>query len=220
MPRRRVRWRDYAGLLVLCILVAAPRAASAHPHVWVTVKAEILVDADRKLIGMLQTWTFDQEYSAFATLNLDSAHDGTPDAGKLAELARTQLGNLAEYHYFTKAKVNGSTATFGKPRDESLIFQDGRLTLRFLLPFAQPVKLRVASVEVNDDSFYVAFNVARDAGAVQVSGPITGCAPSVIRPRSDAEEGRQLIPDADAAAADNAVRIATDYVTHIIVACP
>lgn len=220
MPSGRSRWGGVAGLLVLCILMAAPRAASAHPHVWVTVRAEILVDADKKLVGMLHTWTFDQEYSAFATLNLDSAHDGKPDPAKLAELARTQLGNLAEYHFFTKAKVNGSTVAFGKPRDESLVFQDGRLTLRFLLPFAQAAKLRVASVEVNDDSFFVAFNVSRDAGAVRVSGPTTGCAPSVIRPRSEAQEGQQLIPDADAAASDNAVRIATDYVTHIIVACP
>lgn len=178
------------------------------------------MDADKRLVGVSHSWTFDQEYSAFATLNLDSAHYGKPDAGKLADLAKTQLASLAEYHYFTKAKVNGSAVAFGPPRDESLVFQDGRLTLRFLLPFAQPAKLRVASVEVNDDSFYVAFNVAREAGAVRMSGPANGCAPSVIRPRNDAEEGLQLIPDAEAAAADTAARVATDYVTHIIVACP
>lgn len=214
------RWRGFAGLLVAGILAATPRPARAHPHVWVTVRADIVTDADKRVVGISQTWTFDREYSAFATLNLDSAHDGKPDAGKLAELAKTQLGNLAEYRYFTKAKVNGGAATFGKPQDESLVFQDGRLTLRFMLPFAQVAKLRVASIEVNDDSFFVAFNVAHDAGAVRVSGPTSGCAPSVIRPRSDAEEGQQLIPDADAAAAVNAARVATDYITHIIVACP
>lgn len=208
------------GCLVGCALAILPDAASAHPHVWVSARAAVRLSADNRLVGIEETWTFDREYSAFATLNLDPDRPGGPGPGKLADLARTQLASLAEYRYFTRAKANGGEVAFGTPQETALVFRDGRLTLSFFLPASEPAKLRVLSLALDDESFFVAFNVAREADAVRVTGAGKGCALNVRRPEADAEEGRQVIPDSEAALSDKAVQAGTDYLTRIVLACP
>ena len=59
-----------------CLLVMSCLAASAHPHVWVAVKSEVLFGADGKITGIRHAWTFDEMYSAFATQGFGT--DGKP----------------------------------------------------------------------------------------------------------------------------------------------
>ena len=216
----RGRWRRASPLLAVLALLAGIRQADAHPHVWVQARSTVELDAGMHLTGLEQTWTFDPEYSAFATLNLDTAGDGKPAPDKLAALAKTQLASLAEYKYFTHAKVNGKKVTFGAPTGAKLTFADGRLTLTFLLPVAQPPVLKVASFDTYDETFFVAFNVVHTPDAIRVAGPVKGCALNVMRPKLDAKEGEQIIPDSQAAVLAKAAQVGTDFRTHVIVACP
>src|SRR5215210_7574590 len=86
-----------AGILSGLLWVAP---AGAHPHVWVTVKAEIVVTPDNTVTGIRHHWTFDDAFSAYATQGLGK--DGKdPRREDLAELAKTNVESLAEYKYFT-----------------------------------------------------------------------------------------------------------------------
>src|SRR3954452_5656807 len=73
---------------VLCVVVGWSVPASAHPHVWIVARSEIVFDPEGKLTGFRQTWTFDPVYSAVAVMGLDSHHSGRPDPDQLAEIAR------------------------------------------------------------------------------------------------------------------------------------
>ena len=57
-------------LSVLAALVGAAitgGTASAHPHVWVTVKSELVYAPDGSVTGVRHAWTFDDMFSVFAT---------------------------------------------------------------------------------------------------------------------------------------------------------
>ena len=50
--------------------LAAQTSASAHPHVWITVKSQIAFNHDGKVSAVVHDWVFDEMYSAFATQGL------------------------------------------------------------------------------------------------------------------------------------------------------
>src|SRR3954453_11579581 len=153
--------------VVLCLLMGWSAPAAAHPHVWIVARSEIVFDAEGKLTGFRHTWTFDPAYSAFAVTGLDSHGDGKPDPDKLAELAKTNVESLEEWSYFTAAKENGTSVEYAHPAEYSQSYDDPNLTLRFLLPLRAAVKApKVIGFEVDDPSFFIAFNLAEGADAV------------------------------------------------------
>lgn len=205
------------GIALAGGLLAAP-AAQAHPHVWVSARTEIVLDAKRSLVGLRHEWTFDPAYSAYQTLNLDTKRKGVPDADKLGELARTNVESIAEYGYFTQAKLNGRDVAFQAPTDYALAYRDGRLVLTFLLKPQAPSPARVMTLTVDDPEFFVAFSLAPEADAVRITGA-EGCALNVKRAKA-ASEGEQLVPDDVAATEGKAATVGEDYTSRILVACP
>lgn len=217
--RRPTTW---AAALIIALCGLSP-AAEAHPHVWVAARSEIVFDQNHRLSAIRQTWTFDQEYSAFAVLGLDSHRDHKPDPDKLAELARTNLASLAEWNWFTGLKVNGAKASFAPPVEPAQTYADGRLTLSFLLPLKAPAVVKVMALETDDPSFFVAFNLADGPDAVRLVDAPPGCSMNVHRPAKPAAEGVQILADAVAqtlAANVDAASVGADFTPRVLVACP
>ncbi|MFL5514209.1 MAG: DUF1007 family protein [Gemmatimonadales bacterium] len=78
-------------------------------------------------------------------------------------------------------------------------------------------------LEVDDPSFFIAFNLAEGADAATLAAPPKGCALTVKRPAKPAEEGVQILADAVANALVGKINPSTlggDYTPHILVACP
>lgn len=214
---RCVRAAFQLAAAAFVLLSAAP--ATAHPHVWVVAKAEIVFDEAQRFAGIRHSWTFDEAYSALMTINLDADKDGAPDADRLAELAKTNLASIAEFGFFTHAKANGKPVAFGMPEAPRQTFSEGRLHLEFMLPVKTPMALpKVMVLSVNDPGFFVAFSLAPGPDAVRLAGPKTGCALNVTRPAHVAEVGKQIVPDE--VAASTAPAVAGDYASRAILACP
>src|SRR2546422_10020312 len=64
--------RLLVALTALAGLVLACPAASAHPHVWVTVKSELVYAPDGSVTGVRHAWTFDDMFSVFATQGIEA----------------------------------------------------------------------------------------------------------------------------------------------------
>lgn len=218
------RLPGFATFFPLCAaLCLYASGARAHPHVWIAARSEIVFDHDHRLSGIRQTWIFDPEYSAFATLGLDPHRDHHPDPTLLSELARTSLASLAEWNYFTAVKVNGIKAVFAPPAEPRETFANGRLTLSFLLPLKVPTAVKIMALETDDPSFFVAFNLADGDDAVRLTDAPAGCVMNVHRPAAPAVEGVQIIADAIAqtlAAGVDAAAVGADYTPRVVVACP
>jgi len=167
------------GALMSLALTGA--SAFAHPHVWVTMKSELVYAPDGSVTGVRHAWTFDDMYSAFATQDLQSNQKGVYTREELAPLAEINVTSLKEFSYFTFAKVNGRKAAFIDPKDYYLDYKDSVLTLHFVLPFATPVTAKAFDVEIYDPSFFVDFSF-QENDAVALAGAPAQCTFTVTKP--------------------------------------
>jgi ABC-type uncharacterized transport system substrate-binding protein len=175
--------------IALAGVVLASASALAHPHVWVTMKSELVYAPDGAVTGIRQAWTFDDMYSTFATQGLESKQKGLFTREDLAPLTEVNVTSLKEFDYFTFAKANGKKALFTDPdlKDAWLEFNDSLLTLYFTLPFKTPVKANALDIEVFDPSYFIDFSFA-DTEPVRLVGAPAQCRFKTHKP-TDAEAG-------------------------------
>ncbi len=102
--RRGIYW----GASVFSALFSQPQprpacveAAAAHPHVWATVRSEIVFGPDHRITGIRHHWTFDEFYTAMAVQGLDANGDGVFSKEELQPLAQVNVESLKEFDYFT-----------------------------------------------------------------------------------------------------------------------
>ena len=175
-------------LSVLAALVGAAitgGTASAHPHVWVTVKSELVYAPDGSVTGVRHAWTFDYMFSVFALQGLDSKKKGEYTREELAPLADVNVTSLKEYDFFTYAKANGGKIEFNDPQAGYYLdynTKDTVLTLYFTLPLKAPVKAKDLSLEVYDREYFVDFSFA-EKDPVKLVGAPAQCKLSVARPQ-------------------------------------
>jgi ABC-type uncharacterized transport system substrate-binding protein len=173
------------ALAAASLLLLSP-GASAHPHVWVSVKATVLY-ADGSIAGLQEAWTFDEFYTAQAIEGLDKNGDGKYDREELAELAKVNIDGLKEFDYFTYAKLAGADRKLKAPENYWLEHTDkGILTLHFTVPLEQAAREDGEfSFSVFDPSFFIAFDLAEDSPVMLGKGAPTGCTAVVHEPADD-----------------------------------
>jgi ABC-type uncharacterized transport system substrate-binding protein len=209
-----------AGWALVPLVLATP--ALAHPHVWVTARAEVAFAADGRLSGIRHSWTFDKGYSAFVTQGLDKNQDGKLAPDELQELARQNTESLAEFEYFTSLKVNSAKQAFDTPRDYAMAVANEAVTLTFVLPLkAPPPAAKVLTVEISDPTFFVAFTLAEADDAIKLAGAPKGCAVSITRPKPmEVAKQQQNLSEAFFQALTSASNYGTQFANRAIIACP
>lgn len=177
----------FAGVAGAAAWLALCLPALAHPHMWVTMEATLLY-ADGAFVGISQTWTFDEYYTAMAVEGLDKNKDGKFDRSELAELAKVNVDALKEFDYFTYPALAGQPVKLAEPNDYWLEHKDGLLALHFTLPFATPVLADAPgfTFSVQDPSFYIAFDLAKTAEPVRLGAG----APKTCRVKIEAPDER------------------------------
>jgi len=178
-------------LLALALLVASAAGAFAHPHVWVTMKSEVVYAPDGSVTGVRHAWSFDEMFSTFATQGLETKQKGVFTREDLKPLAEVNVTSLKEYDYFTKAKADTKKAEFRDPVDYWLEFTEGTLTLHFFLPLKVPLKAQALSIEIYDPTWFVDFSFA-EKDPVALAGAPGKCKIDVARAGDTAAQGQQL----------------------------
>lgn len=210
-------------LAALSGLAAGP--ALAHPHVWITARAEVDY-AEGRVVALRHAWTFDPAYSAFITQGLDRNGDGTLTPDELSGLAAENTANLAEFGYFTKLKVSGRDQAFAEPVEPRMEMLGGALTLTFRLPLrtAAAQGRGVVALEVYDPSYFVSFGLSEAADAATLKGAPAGCTATVTRPKGGdaktADAAKPGLSEAFFEALTTASNYGTQFASRIIVACP
>lgn len=169
--------------MVAAGIPVAASSASAHPHVWVTSRSDIVFDGAGMISGVRHSWTFDEGFSAYAIQGLDEDGDGTLTREELQPLAEVNVESLNEYDYFTYLGVTGTDGILGAftdPVDYWLDYDGLHLTLHFTLPMREPFDPRQGetAIEVYDPSFFVDFGLAEEDPVMLVGAP-AGCVPEV-----------------------------------------
>src|SRR4051812_31471511 len=93
--------------LALAGFILSDGPASAHPHVWVTMTAQVVYAPDGSVKGVRHAWTFDDMFSVFATQGLESKTKEEFTREELMPLAKVNVESLKDFDYFTLAKADG-----------------------------------------------------------------------------------------------------------------
>jgi ABC-type uncharacterized transport system substrate-binding protein len=177
----------------LFALALAPDFASAHPHVWVTVRSEIVFSPDGLLTSIVLDWTFDEMYSAFAA-------QGRAKPGELATreefapLAKENAVALAQVGYYTIVKIGGKQVDLGDPADYWMEERpDHLVTFHVVAPLKTPqASGRFITMMVSDPEFFIDFEFD-DKDPVQLDKPPMGCSLSITHPKPlDVEDSKKL----------------------------
>jgi ABC-type uncharacterized transport system substrate-binding protein len=205
----------FAGLL----LMSAP--ASAHPHVWITVKTSVVYAPDGSAVGVRHAWQFDDMFSAFATQGLESKQKGVFTREELQPLAKVNVESLKEYDYFTYAKAAGKKAPFVDPTEYHLEFdpKEALLTLHFLLPFKSPVKTQTLDLDMYDPSYFVDFALAQK-DPVSLTGAPAACKFTVGKPQEMSRELAQRLAQIPPGEQIPENSYGAAFANKIVVKCP
>jgi ABC-type uncharacterized transport system substrate-binding protein len=205
---------------VLASLVATVHSATAHPHVWVTMRSELVYGPDGSITGIRHAWTFDDMFSAFATQGIDSKQRGVFTRDELEPLAKTNIESLKDFDYFTVARVNGKKADFiDPPKGYYLDYKDQILTLHFTLPFKTPQKVQDLQIEIYDPSYFVDFAFEK-GNAVALVGAPGGCKMVVARPEEmDPATAAKLFQMAPDQKLDPSQFLGAQFANRIMVKC-
>lgn len=211
-----IRSQLVGGAAAAFALIFAP-AAQAHPHVWITLKSDVVFSADGKVAALRYVWTFDDMYSAFATQGLDKDGDGKFSREELAELAEVNVTSLEEFNYFTVAKNGGDALGFGKPKDYWLEMNKDILTLHFTLPLQSPVAQKDFTVAIFDSSFFVDLSFPEGAKIELVGAPV-GCAAEAIRPQG-AETAASKLSESFFENLSASAQFGSQFASRIVLRC-
>ena len=203
-------------------LVLAAGAASAHPHVWVTMKSELVYAPDGTVTGVRHAWTFDDMFSVFATQGIDAKTKGEFTREELAPLAEVNVTSLKEYDFFTQAKANGKAVEFKEPPAGYYLEFDPKdtvLTLHFTLPLKEPVKAKELYVEIYDKEFFVDFSFA-EKDPVKLVGAPAKCKLTVGRPQDMNSALSQQLSQLGPEQRNSGLTIGAEYANKLVVKCP
>lgn len=209
--------RIFAATLATLVLFSTQ--ALAHPHVWVTMKSEIVYAPDGAVTGVRHAWTFDDMFSTFATQGLESKQKGVFTREELAPLAEVNVTSLKEFDYFSYAKASGKKAEFGDAIDYWLDYTDSALTLHFTLPLKSAVKTQSLELEVYDPTYFVDFALAEKTPVSLANAP-AACKLSVGKPQEITAAAARRLAEIPAGETIPSNSYGAQYANKISVKCP
>ncbi len=197
LPDPKGRARLLAILVAGAALCGGALPALAHPHVWATVRSEIVFGPDKKIVGIRHAWTFDEFYTAMAVQGLDTDQDGKYSREELDPLAKVNVESLQEFAYFTFVSQgdNQKPLPLKAPVDYWLDYDKSVITLHFTLPLETPLDASAKDVtlDVFDPSFFVAFGFATEAPVKLAGEAAPSCAVEVqAADKEQAEDAKAL----------------------------
>lgn len=184
----RSRLPECLGRLLLLFGLVLPGALSAHPHAWIDLRVDLIVNDRGELVRMEQSWNIDPTYShvLLEELTRDLGGDIAIDAA-LEHAAERMLANLAAYDYFTVIEVDNRSLATPQARNGHLDLEGRRLQLRFELSFeGQGIQAGDGfRYRVYDPEYWI--EILHDPDDVVFVENRRGCEVRISDPRPDAQ---------------------------------
>ena len=171
---------------ILCF--AWPSFALAHPHVWVSMRSDLVFNKAGLVEGVNVEWSFDDGYAKEALDGMDTNGDGKYSPDELEPLTKENIESLKDYNYFTNFHTDDKVLEIAAPIRAGQTY-DGKLHLHFEVPLKEPYDPHIGdlTLKIYDPEFFIAFDYV-DKKPVGVEGKITeGCTVKVNPVPTDSE---------------------------------
>jgi ABC-type uncharacterized transport system substrate-binding protein len=218
-----VRWLLTLTLATVVVgmgAISGPRPAQAHPHVWVTVRSQLVFTADGKVAQVVHDWVFDEMYSSFATQGLAKPGD-LVKRETFAPLAKENAGSLAELGYFTTLKLDGKAVEFA-PVTEYWMEEhpDHLVAFHVVLPLKTPAAIgRFGSLMVADPEYFIDFEFDDTDGVILRSAP-PGCSNSYAKPKELDVGDKTKLSESFFSGLSPGTNFGFKMASRVIIACP
>jgi ABC-type uncharacterized transport system substrate-binding protein len=209
-------------LVAIWLLFAAATPALAHPHVWVTIRSELVYAPDGSITAIHHAWAFDDMFSVYATQGIEHKTNGAFTREELASLADTNVTSLKEYDYFNYARIDGKKRkdVFSDPVDYWLDYKDSVLTLHFTLPLKTPVRAQNLEIDIYDPEFFIDFSFADEDSPVTVANAPAQCALTTVRPNDVSSASSQRLNKSFQPPSEVFAGMGSRFANKILVKCP
>ncbi len=148
----------------MCLLIGglSAQSALAHPHSWIDMQAELVLDDQGRLIEIKQLWSFDTYFSMVTMADAVNEH-GDKRRG-LSKMASTIINNLAKHRYFSELTIDDDRIELPRPSSFQLTEITNsdepklELEMRFEMTEAPVISNKFISWSVFDPTYYIAMN--------------------------------------------------------------
>lgn len=182
----------------IAVLMLAPAAASAHPHVFADARLEVVAGPDGMIQELHNVWRFDDVFSSQVLLDFDKNTNLVLDPEELQEIGKTVLESLSEFSYYTTMTQDGKTIAVARPDAINVDWRDGQLLMFFAIKPATPMPLKgKMTFGIYDPTLYASMDFPSDEDLV-LMGNVGACKHKVVRPDADEviAENRSTLTDA------------------------
>ena len=102
-------------LAAACFVAMFGAQAPAHPHVWASMRSELVYSPDGQLVAIRHAWSFDPMFSALATQDVRAKQRGVFTREELQPIASLNVASLKEFDYFTSARLDDRLPGWATP---------------------------------------------------------------------------------------------------------
>ena len=181
------RWAASAVFISAMAVSGSP--ASAHPHVWIEMRSDVVFNDQGQITAVNLMWTFDDAYAQMALDGLDTNGDGVYSPSELDPLTRENIASLKDYGFFTVMRFNGQKQPFGEVPEFGQIWSNDKLQLHMQVPLKAPLDPTKGEfvAKIYDPDFFIAMDYAQEE-PVSVVGAMPKNCQLVVKPvATDAE---------------------------------
>lgn len=173
-------------IAAVAALLLAPAAASAHPHIFVEARLEVVAGDNGQIAELRNVWRFDEVFSSSVLLDFDKNSNLKLDPDELKAVGKTVRQSLADFDYYTNMTDNGKHIEVSPPDVINVDFKDHQLLMFFAVKPATPIPLKgTLSFGVYDPSLYTSIDFATDKDMVLIGNGFKTCTHKVVRPDPD-----------------------------------
>ncbi|MEK9570400.1 MAG: DUF1007 family protein [Paracoccaceae bacterium] len=174
----RIAWALFATSL---------STAEAHPHMWIDLKSEIIIQDQTLVSAIYQEWLFDDFFSA-SLIEEASQNPKGREVG-IKAVVEEILDNLEPHDYFTLINVNGKKISSNPIKSFEVDVRENRVWVSFSLPISKEVDIAAQSLaySVFDPTFYIEM-LHFEGETVSFTGDVpTSCSTKIKQPNPSTE---------------------------------
>lgn len=157
--------------LLLALISSSVTATSltAHPHIFVDTKFELIVDDGGQLTDVRVIWEYDELYSLLITEDnsLDPDGDGLLTEAEITKLTGFDMQWGDGFNGDLVIADGDTRVTLSGPRDITVSFADGRIKTTHVRALKKPISPgETATIKAYDPTYYTAYEVTRPVTVV------------------------------------------------------
>ena len=175
------------ALIAWALFATSISTAEAHPHMWIDLKSEIIIQDQTMVSAIYQEWLFDDFFSA-SLIEEASQNPKGLEVG-IKAVVEEIMDNLEPHDYFTLINVNGKKISSNPIKSFEVDVRENRVWVSFSLPISKEVDLTAQSLaySVFDPTFYIEM-LYFEGETVSFTGDVpTSCSTKIKQPNPTTE---------------------------------